>query len=127
MRENIIPDLDAEHYRQHSSFQIQVGQEFLDEIKFRGDEIVLDVGCGDGRITAVLSKRIPKGKAIGIDPSSMMIGLAISSFPSKDFSNLLFQKSTAEEFQIDEPADIVLVLNALHWIRDPKKSSSEHL
>lgn len=122
IHENTISDLDAEHYRQHSSFQIQVGQELLDEIKFRGDEIILDVGCGDGRITAALSKRVPKGKAIGVDPSSMMIELAISSFPSKDLPNLLFQKMTAEELQIDEQSDIILILNALHWIRNPKKA-----
>lgn len=122
MTEDTVPDLDAEHYRRHSSFQIEVGQELLDGIKFRGDEIILDVGCGDGRITAALSKRVPKGRVIGVDASSMMIELAISSFPSKDFSNLLFQKMPAEELQIDGQADVILILNALHWIHNPKKA-----
>ncbi len=75
MKTDTIADLNAKNSREYSSFQYQVKQELLDEIKFSGDEVILDMGCGDGRITAALSKKIPNGKIIGTDPASKMTEL----------------------------------------------------
>lgn len=94
----------------------------LDTIEFSGNELILDMGCGDGRLSAALAERVPRGRVIGIDPSAKMIELALSSFPNKHFPNLLFQNLPAEAVQIEKQADLVLLLNALHWIRDPKKA-----
>ncbi len=118
-----MSDLDANHYRKHSSFQYQAVKEILDVIKIHGDETILDIGCGDGRITADLAIQIPEGKIIGIDPSPSMIELALSSFPKKAFPNMTFRKASAENFHFDPcSVDIILMMNVLHWIRDPQKS-----
>lgn len=39
----------------------------LDDVRLKGDETVLDVGCGHGLLLIEAAKRLPKGKALGID------------------------------------------------------------
>src|ERR1700677_3995417 len=40
---------------------------FLDGLHLRGDETVLDVGCGHGLLLIASAKRLPRGRSIGID------------------------------------------------------------
>ncbi|MFN8372246.1 MAG: class I SAM-dependent methyltransferase [Anaerolineae bacterium] len=42
-------------------------EKLLDTIQWRGDETVLDVGCGRGLLLNAAAKRIPNGKAVGVD------------------------------------------------------------
>ncbi len=114
-----MTDLDAEHYRNNSSIQYTLAHESLSKIRFKGTETILDVGCGDGRMTAELSKCVPQGKVIGIDPSSSMIDWASHSFPKTEYPNLDFKKLAAENLEYASSFDIALIMNALHWIRDP--------
>ncbi|MCH9609836.1 MAG: Trans-aconitate 2-methyltransferase [Chlamydiales bacterium] len=113
-------DLDAKHYRKHSSLQYEVGLELLNTLDLKGSETVFDIGCGDGRTTVELAKRVPQGSVLGIDPSAAMIDLATSSFQKE--RGLTFQKASAEEFFFEEKADLILMINVLHWVRDPKKA-----
>jgi arsenite methyltransferase len=39
----------------------------LDELRLRGDETVLDLGCGRGAVLMAAAKRLPRGRAIGVD------------------------------------------------------------
>ena len=39
----------------------------LDELRLRGDETVLDLGCGRGAVLLAAAKRLPRGRAIGVD------------------------------------------------------------
>jgi ubiquinone/menaquinone biosynthesis C-methylase UbiE len=45
---------------------------------------LLDIGCGDGKITAEIAKYLPKGRAVGVDNSNQMIKLAKSTFPNEN-------------------------------------------
>ena len=71
---------DAKDYAKNSQNQFQWAQELIPKLKLRGNESLLDIGCGDGRITAEIAKCLPDGKAIGIDNSAQMINLAQSNF-----------------------------------------------
>lgn len=117
-------DIDAAYYRNHSSIQYGLAYELLNTIQFHGKETILDVGCGDGRITADLAKNLPQGRLIGIDRSSAMITLAKQSFSKETYPNLEFIQNPAEEIDLKNCADCILLLNSLHWIRDPKKACS---
>jgi arsenite methyltransferase len=44
-----------------------VWQRLLDELALRGDETVVDIGCGRGAVLLLAAARVPRGKAIGID------------------------------------------------------------
>lgn len=112
-----MTELDPKHYQENSSTQYELSHEILDEITFAGDEIILDIGCGDGRVTAEIARKVPRGKVIGIDPSSTMIAHAKSRY-----ADITFHVQLVEEFQLVGQVDKIFVLNTLHWIRDPKKA-----
>ena len=67
---------NAPTYHRVSSPQFTWGQAVLDRLPLRGDETVLDVGCGTGRLTELLAGRLPHGRAIGIDQSANMLATA---------------------------------------------------
>ncbi len=58
---------------------------------FNGNEAVLDVGCGDGRVSHQLSLRVPEGRVVGIDSSASMIEFARANHASQ--RNLSFAVS----------------------------------
>ena len=51
-------------------------RELIAKMRLRGDEALLDIGCGDGRATALIAERIPDGSVLGVDKSASMIALA---------------------------------------------------
>lgn len=44
-----------------------VWKELLDELDLRGDELVLDIGCGRGAVLISAAHRLPRGRATGVD------------------------------------------------------------
>ena len=44
-----------------------VWAELLDALAMRGDERLLDVGCGRGAVLMLAAKRLPQGRAVGVD------------------------------------------------------------
>jgi 5-methylthioribose kinase len=111
-----IDQVDAEYYKNHSSPQFAMAHELLEGYSFRKDAQVLDVGCGDGRITAEIAQHVPKGNVLGIDLSVNMIQFAQQSFPSSTYPNLTFSVSNAEDISYQEQFDVILSFNCLHWV-----------
>lgn len=110
-------DLNAQHYRRHSKLQLGLASELLSSYKFKSTATVLDVGCGDGRITEEIAERLPKGKVIGIDASENMIELAKASYPRKEHPNLQFFQSKAEDYKTKEKFDTIVSFSCFHWVR----------
>lgn len=54
-------------YRGSRSGKLEEREKLLDRIAWRGDETVLDVGCGRGLLLVAAARRVPRGAAIGID------------------------------------------------------------
>ena len=67
---------NAETYHRVSNPQFDWGTVVLARLTLDGDECVLDVSCGTGRLTAQLIERVPRGRVIGIDQSSNMVSVA---------------------------------------------------
>src|SRR6185369_3066546 len=67
---------DGAAYDRLSTPMERLGREVLDRLELRGDEVVVDAGCGSGRLTALLIERVPDGRVIGIDASASMIEAA---------------------------------------------------
>ncbi|TMD61354.1 MAG: class I SAM-dependent methyltransferase [Chloroflexi bacterium] len=44
-----------------------IWSEILDQLRLRGDERVLDLGCGRGAVLLLAAQRVPRGGAVGID------------------------------------------------------------
>lgn len=47
--------------------KFEVWAELLDEVKLRGDERVLDLGCGRGAVLLAVAQRLSTGRAVGVD------------------------------------------------------------
>ena len=86
-------------------------------VELRGDEHVLDIGCGDGRISARIAMRlVPRGSVCGIDASPSMIGVAQRRHAN--VVNLHFRVVDACALRFDASFDAVVSFNALHWMPD---------
>ncbi len=108
---------DAKEYSKNSGNQKRWADGLLSRIDFRGDENVLDIGCGDGKITALLGKKVRRGTVLGIDNSKDMIGLAKGRFNGL-YKNLFFKKADACRSGFKNKFDIVFSNSCFHWISD---------
>jgi trans-aconitate methyltransferase len=107
---------NAENYKKHSHEQYRKGISILQKINLHGNEHILDVGCGDGKITAEFAKQIPQGSILGIDISHNMIAEAKKNF--SEIPNLTFQCVNAALFLSGKNFDITISNSAFHWIED---------
>ncbi len=113
---NKVQKWDADAYHKHSSVQQKAANELLSEIQFNGKESVLDIGCGDGKITASLLTLVPEGKILGVDLSPEMIQFAAEKFSKLGIDNISFQQLDARELDFKNQFDLIFSSYALHWV-----------
>ena len=109
---------DPRDYAASSASQAQWGRELIGRVTWRGDEEVLDVGCGDGRLTAALAGRVPRGHVLGIDASAEMVAHASTAHPASDCPNLRFARMDAARLRLPRAFDVVFSNAVLHWVPD---------
>ncbi len=105
-------------YAESSSAQKLWAEELIRKIEIDGSERVLDIGCGDGRITASIANLVPGGSVLGIDSSGEMVRFAKERFPPEIHKNLRFAEADARTLDFEEEFDLVVSFAALHWIAD---------
>lgn len=93
-------------------------KELIPKLNLTGRENVLDIGCGDGKVTALLASYLPHGKVVGIDNSEEMIAAARKNFPPHRYDNLTFLRMDARELTFREQFDVAFSNFSLHWIID---------
>lgn len=94
-------------------------------IGLQESDIILDVGCGSGTACREASKLVPKGKVIGIDPTSAMIRISKEQ-TTDEFKNVEFLEGSAEEIPFpDDFFTVVTAINSLHHWTDYKKGLDE--
>ena len=111
-------EFDAEKYKKASKHQKEWGKKLISELNLAGSEKILDLGCGDGLITAQLAELVPNGLVIGIDASQNMIDLAGKTHK---IQNLRFDLMDINEIESENEFDIIISNATLHWIKDHKK------
>ena len=115
-----VADWDGRSYREVSALQTWLATESLTGVAMTGNERVLDVGCGDGRITAAICDQLPDGSILGIDPSPRMIAAA-STFRSP---RLRFAVGDVLTMPYRDEFDAVVSFNALHWVPEQNAALS---
>jgi len=94
-------------------------RELIAKLHLRGDEHVLDIGCGDGKVTAEIARAVPRGSVLGVDASAEMIAFAQKTFPAGKNPGLQFQVCDARRLEtLAMPFDVVFSNAALHWVDD---------
>lgn len=109
---------DAKDYHKSSAEQQKWARELISKFALKGNERVLDIGCGDGKVTAEIAKQLPNGSVLGIDNSEEMIKFARKNFPLKRFSNLVFEVRDAKNLSFNGEFDVVFSNATLHWVID---------
>ena len=105
---------DAEAYDAISDPQFEWGMEVLERLELRGEEAVVDAGCGSGRVSEQLAKRIPDGRLIAVDGSEAMIAKARERLGER----ATYLVSDLSELALPEPVDLVFSTATFHWIVD---------
>jgi len=115
-----IPEFrwDAADYAKSSPAQKQWAWELIRKINLSGREHVLDIGCGDGTVTAAIAECVPGGSVLGIDRSPDMIRFAREEFPQDAYPNLSFAKGDAQALGFSGEFDLVFSNAALHGVYD---------
>ena len=109
---------NAADYAKSSSVQQIWARELIGKLKLKGSERILDIGCGDGKITTELATQVSNGSVLGIDSSNEMITLAQSKFAAEPHSNLRFQHGDASTLSFKNEFDVVFSNATLHWVLD---------
>jgi trans-aconitate methyltransferase len=109
---------NPEQYSKHSAAQLAWARELIARLNLRGDESVLDVGSGDGKVTAEIAAAVPRGSVVGIDGSREMVEFASAHYDARRSPNLEFVRMDAQRIELDRRFDIVFSNAALHWIED---------
>lgn len=112
----------AGDYSKNSSLQWSWAMDALEVYPFRGDERILDIGSGDGKITATLAGRAPRGLVVGVDISDQMTQFASDTFPPAENKNLLFVRGDAAALPFHRQFDLVFSCCCLHWVMDQEKA-----
>jgi trans-aconitate 2-methyltransferase len=111
-----MTEWNATEYARRSGLQQTMAEEVLALLDLEGSERVLDVGCGDGKITAEIAARVPRGSVVGVDASQDMISFASSHFSPTVRPNLRFEVADARLLPFRNEFNLVVSFNALHWV-----------
>jgi trans-aconitate methyltransferase/RimJ/RimL family protein N-acetyltransferase len=106
---------DASDYARNSQGQFGWAMSNIDKLRLQPSDRVLDVGCGDGKITAELAGRVPEGSVTGVDRSDAMIALARRAVQRP---NVVFRVLDAQALDYTEEFDAVFSNSAIHWMPD---------
>lgn len=109
---------DAARYHQVATPHVGWGRTVLDRLPLRGDETVVDAGCGSGRLTRELLGRLPRGKVIAVDVSASMLAQASDNLVTEFGDRVSFVQSDLLELELPEPVDAIFSTAALHWVLD---------
>lgn len=107
-------------YNANSEPQLNWSLAMLQKYPFKGTESVLDVGCGNGRVSAVIASKVRNGEVLGIDLSKDMIHFASQAY--SDLPNLSFQQGNAANFKIAYQFDLITCFNVLHWVYEQEQA-----
>jgi trans-aconitate 2-methyltransferase len=107
--------IGVEKYNNNSSLQWVWGVASLKDLNLKGTESILDVGCGDGKITALLASKVPQGLVIGVEPFPELIEFA----QNKYFKfNLIFEMHSALDLPYIEKFEVAISFLTLNWLQD---------
>ena len=110
----MIYEFDGKRYKKASAHQTSWGKRMVEFLPLKGTERILDIGCGDGRVTQKLAFRVPNGEVLGVDASNGMIAAA----KEYESDNLSFEVLEVDDFIFHEQFDVIFSHAALHWVRD---------
>src|SRR5919205_540673 len=109
---------DAQAYDRLGSPMQSWGETIVAGLDLRGDETALDLGCGSGRLTELLARRLPRGRVVAVDRSANMLAQARERLEPNFGDHVEYLQCSLDELDLDGVAELAFSNAALHWIRD---------
>jgi trans-aconitate 2-methyltransferase len=94
------------------------GRDALERLHLRGEETVLELGCGSGRDTGRLLEALPDGRVVALDGSRQMIAKLRERLGDGDGRLEVLYRDLREPFALEERFDAVMSVATLHWLPD---------
>lgn len=109
---------NAAEYHRLSAPQFQWGKKVLGELHLRGDECVLDAGCGTGKLTHLLLENLPRGRVIGLDLSRNMVLHAQQNLRPLFRDHIEFIAADLLHLPFRAAFDGIFSTASFHWVLD---------
>lgn len=111
---------NASAYHRVSGPQVSWGKKVLARLELRGHEVVLDAGCGTGRLTEDLQQALPNGRVVAVDLSRNML-LTARHHLAAHSKNVNFVSADLSELPFSNAFDVIFSTAAFHWIRNQQQ------
>jgi len=108
---------NADAYHRISGPQVSWGKKVLSRITLRGDELLLDAGCGTGRLTEELVEALPNGRVVAVDLSQNMLRLAREHLATHG-EKIQFLAADLQHLPFHQAFDGIFSTAAFHWVTD---------
>lgn len=109
---------NAKDYERNSEAQQKWARELIAHLNLTGVEDILDLGCGDGKVTAEIAGLVANGSVVGVDNSRQMIELAKEKYSPNQHPNLSFQVMDASDLLFEDCFDVAFSNAVLHWVKN---------
>jgi trans-aconitate 2-methyltransferase len=109
---------NSSEYHRLSGPQVSWGKKVLSRLRLRGDEVLLDAGCGTGRLTAELLQALSHGRVIAVDLSQNMLHGARDYLMPQFGERVRFVAADVQELPFERAFDGVVSTAAFHWVLD---------
>lgn len=107
---------NPELYLKYGEERTQPSIDLAARIKIENPEKIIDVGCGPGNSTNVISSKWPESKIIGIDNSALMIESARNNYPDMEW-----KIEDITKMETKEKYDIIFSNATIQWIKNQEK------
>ena len=109
---------NAAEYHRLSAPQFHWGQRVLSQLQLRGDEILLDAGCGTGRLTRILLQNLPRGRVVGLDLSRNMVLHAQQDLKPDFGERVRFVAADFVALPFENCFEGIFSTASFHWVHD---------
>ena len=108
---------EAASYEKRSGLQQDMGTKLMNMVTIKNGATVLDLGCGTGYLTKVLSERVgPEGKVVAVDPDGERLKIAREKYSASNIEYIQADDKTFPPGQYD----LVFANQVIHWITDQR-------
>lgn len=112
----------AENYRRFTEFDGHDAREWVSRLHLTATSVVIDLGCGEGKVLVAVAPHIQRG--IGIDASPHMLAAARWNAQQRGVTNVEFLQRDFRMLMLEPGlADAVISQYALHHITDAEKAT----
>ena len=110
----------TEHADRYDRASWRHWQRFLDAGLVKGDDDVLDIGCGTGKATRDVARLAAGGSALGVDLSAVMLGRARQQSEAAGLTNIVFEQGDAQVHPFEADAfDVAMSNFGCMFFNDP--------